>query len=126
MNRFWKKQLPALALALVMLAGLAPGALAAECAANAHKWSEWHTSVEPTCKDPGAQTRTCSVCLKTETQRLEKTDLHDTKTLSGGKAGTGTARSASAYRPGSAWQRLAQRQRFERLHRPLGKYDQVN
>ena len=31
MNRFWKKQLPALVLALVMLASLAPAALAADC-----------------------------------------------------------------------------------------------
>ena len=34
MNRFWKKQLPAVLLAMVMVLGMAPAALAADCALN--------------------------------------------------------------------------------------------
>ena len=39
MNRFWKKQLPAMLLALVMVVGLMPTALAVDCGHN--NWSSW-------------------------------------------------------------------------------------
>ena len=39
MNRFWKKQLPAMLLTLVMVVGLMPTALAVDCGHN--NWSSW-------------------------------------------------------------------------------------
>ena len=41
-------------------------------AKTAHKWSEWTTSKAATCTDDGEQTRTCSVCKKTQTKTLTK------------------------------------------------------
>ena len=39
MNRFWKKRLPAILLAMVMVLGMVPAALAADCGHN--NWSGW-------------------------------------------------------------------------------------
>ena len=38
----------------------------------AHEWSEWETVKEPTTEAEGEETRTCSVCDKTETRSVEK------------------------------------------------------
>ncbi len=39
---------------------------------DAHEWSEWETVKEPTTEAEGEETRTCSVCGKTETRTVEK------------------------------------------------------
>ena len=39
---------------------------------DAHEWSEWETTKEPTTEAEGEQIRTCSVCEKTETRSVEK------------------------------------------------------
>ena len=36
-----------------------------------HDWSDWTFDPEPSCTEPGARTRTCSKCGKTETESLE-------------------------------------------------------
>ena len=41
-------------------------------AASGHKFSKWTTTTQPTCKKEGLQTRTCSICSKTESQPIEK------------------------------------------------------
>ena len=71
MNNFWKKKLPAFFLTLVMLASLAPAALAVEdwksdsdshwllnssgqkVSVSGHSWSVWTTSNQPTCGTSG-------------------------------------------------------------------------
>lgn len=84
MNKFWKRNIPAFILTLVMLASLAPAALAVpECADTAHRWSEWKNTIEPTCAVKGAKTRTCSVCLKTETEELPKSTVHNMQAVAG-------------------------------------------
>lgn len=80
MNRFWKKQVPALFLALVMLASLAPAALAETTTTctdgQAHRWSAWATTVEPTCKIPGTRVRNCTMCTAVETAAVPETGAH--------------------------------------------------
>ena len=51
---------------------------------NGHSWSEWKTTKEPTCKEDGEQTRTCSICGKPETKSIPKLTTHtyDTKPTS--------------------------------------------
>lgn len=51
---------------------------------NGHSWSEWKTTKEPTCKEDGEQTRTCSICGKSETKSIPKLTTHtyDTKPTS--------------------------------------------
>ena len=49
MNNFWKRKVPAFLLTLVMLASLAPAALAVSALCTdgkAHTWSEWAVSEE--------------------------------------------------------------------------------
>ena len=41
-----------------------------------HKWSVWTVTKAPTCVAAGSQTRTCSVCKKTETQAIAATGKH--------------------------------------------------
>ena len=41
-----------------------------------HNFGEWTVTKKATCEAEGEQTRTCSVCGKTETQSISKTD-HD-------------------------------------------------
>ena len=38
MNRFWKKRLPAILLAMVMVLGMVPAAMAADCPSGQHQW----------------------------------------------------------------------------------------
>ena len=91
MNNFWKRKVPAFLLTLVMLASLAPAALAVSALCTddkAHTWSEWATT-EPTCKDPGVRVRICSKCQETEKETLNKTDIHNMKPVAGaGKPAT--------------------------------------
>ena len=54
MNNFWKRKVPAFLLTLVMLASLAPAALA-DCAHN--NWGPWITQTKSTCLVPGKEHR---------------------------------------------------------------------
>ncbi|MDO4379569.1 MAG: hypothetical protein Q4D20_01725 [Clostridia bacterium] len=38
-----------------------------------HEWSDWKVTKEATCNKYGEQTRTCSLCSATETEKIEKT-----------------------------------------------------
>ena len=88
MKKFWKKQLPALFLTLVMLASLAPAALAVTTATcidgQAHRWSRWATTQEPTCNTPGTQVRNCTMsgCSAVETTPVAATGAHNYQTVS--------------------------------------------
>ena len=62
MNSFWKKKVPAFLLTLVMLASLAPAALAAECPDGQHDW-EWKTVSEATCTAEGLERQQCTKCI---------------------------------------------------------------
>ena len=88
MKKFWKKQLPALFLTLVTLASLAPAALAVTTATcidgQAHRWSRWATTQEPTCNTPGTQVRNCTMhgCSAVETTPVAATGAHNYQTVS--------------------------------------------
>ena len=62
MKHFLKKQLPAFLLAVLLVAGVMPSALAANCPNGQHKWSSWQK------QDDGTHVRTCLVsgCTATE------------------------------------------------------------
>ena len=62
MNSFWKKKVPAFLLTLVMLASLAPAALADECLDGQHDW-EWKTVSEATCTAEGLERQQCTKCI---------------------------------------------------------------
>ena len=63
MKHFWKKRLPAFLLAVLLVAGTTPTALAANCADGQHRWGSWQK------QDDGKHVRTCLVsgCTATET-----------------------------------------------------------
>ena len=61
MNNFWKRKVPAFLLTLVMLASLAPAALAVEKHDASHKLNDWVIVKESTCKVAGSKEQTCSV-----------------------------------------------------------------
>lgn len=94
MNRFWKKQLPALLLALVMLAGLAPAALAVPSASagtrrcvssDGHLWDSGTVLKEADCSNQGIRVYTCtrSGCSATENETIPFDDTrHDFEVLS--------------------------------------------
>ena len=42
-----------------------------EVTALGHDWGEWTVTTEPTCTEPGVETRTCSRCGETETRPVE-------------------------------------------------------
>ena len=50
-------------------------------AKTAHTWSKWTTTKAATCTSDGEQTRTCSVCKKTETKTLTKLGHNYVKTV---------------------------------------------
>lgn len=78
MNGFWKKRVPAFLLALVILASLAPAALAVdECADGDHSWTDWDQQVAPKCNEEGLETRVCTKCKKAESQPIPATKIHD-------------------------------------------------
>ena len=62
MKHFLKKQLPAFLLAVLLVAGAVPSALATNCPNGQHKWSSWQK------QDDGTHVRTCLVsgCTATE------------------------------------------------------------
>ena len=62
MNSFWKKKVPAFLLTLVMLASLAPAAMAAESPDGQHDW-EWKTVSEATCTAEGLERQQCTKCI---------------------------------------------------------------
>ena len=84
MNRFWKKQLPALVLALVMLASLAPAALAVDCPSGSHHWGNWVPTQQATCALEGKQVRSCTIsgCTATQTSSVPATGAHSFVTVS--------------------------------------------
>ena len=65
MNRFWKKRLAAMLLAVVMVAGMMPAAMAADCPDGKHQWGAWYESTT----DSGKHERQCLVsgCTAKET-----------------------------------------------------------
>ena len=74
MKRFFKKQLPAILLALTMMVSLVPAAMAAkDCTLNGqkHTYGSWSVTTEPTCTDAGVQERICSVCDAKDTGSVE-------------------------------------------------------
>ena len=73
MNNFWKKQLPAFFLTLVMLASLAPAALA-DCS---HTWGNWLIDRPATCGTEGRQVHVCSKCGASEVGVIPKTNVHN-------------------------------------------------
>ena len=94
MNKFWKKQIPALLLALVMLAGLMPAALAVEWESDkdyhwtedtsgkksdltSHSWTNWLTVKEPTCGAAGLRSHYCTVCKYVVEQPIPATGAHN-------------------------------------------------
>ena len=74
MKRFFKKQLPAILLALTMMVSLVPAAMAVEdCTLNGqeHTYGSWSVTTKPTCTDAGVQERICSVCGAKDTGSVE-------------------------------------------------------
>lgn len=70
MNKFWKRNVPAFILTLVMLASLAPVALAVE---HGHTFPDkWEIVRESTCTRPGEAQRKCTLatCNEIETKEL--------------------------------------------------------
>lgn len=105
MNRFWRKQLPALLLAMIMVIGMMPAAMAEEPVKHTHNWStewsrnssqHWHgcdgceekqdekdhsfaevSRREPTCYQGGEVVEACTVCGYQKTTTLSATGDHD-------------------------------------------------
>lgn len=75
MKRFFKKQLPAILLALTMMVSLVPAAMAVveDCTLNGqeHTYGSWSVTRKPTCTDAGVQERICSVCGAKDTGSVE-------------------------------------------------------
>lgn len=98
MNNFWKKKVPAFFLTLVMLASLAPAALAVPSAAeggnctsgSGHTWDNGIVTKEATCVTDGVKVYTCQVCSKVVSEPITKTGIHDMQPISGGTAATCT------------------------------------
>ena len=78
MKRFFRKQLPAILLALTMMVSLVPAAMAEDCPDGKHKWDSGTVTVEPTCTTSGVKTYHCTVdgCTATKTESVATTD-HD-------------------------------------------------
>ncbi len=57
MKNFWKKRLPAILLAMVMMLGMVPAAMAADCPSGQHQWGAWYESTT----DSGKHERQCLV-----------------------------------------------------------------
>jgi hypothetical protein len=36
-----------------------------------HQWTDWEVTTQPTCTEPGEETRTCTVCFQTETRSIK-------------------------------------------------------
>ena len=78
MKRFFRKQLPAILLALTMMVSLVPAAMAGDCPDGNHKWDSGTVTVEPTCTTSGVKTYHCTEdgCTATKTESIPTTD-HD-------------------------------------------------
>ena len=78
MKRFFRKQLPAILLALTMMVSLVPAAMAADCPDGNHQWDSGTVTEEPTCTRSGVKTYYCTVggCTATKTESVATTD-HD-------------------------------------------------
>lgn len=76
MKRFFRKQLPAILLALTMMVSLVPAAMAGDCPDGNHKWDSGTVTVEPTCTTSGTKTYRCTVrdCTATKTESIPTTD----------------------------------------------------
>lgn len=97
MNKFWKKKVPAFFLTLVMLASLAPAALAAplptaggDCTSNnkLHSWDSGKVYEEPTCVRKGTRVYLCQTCKTSFTEDIPATGNHDMQVVSGGTPAT--------------------------------------
>ena len=81
MNGFWKKKLPAFALALIMLVGLMPSALAAVVVPSPPPGHEGHTCVLVSLGSPGGKdTIQCQTCNITDKFVHESDGLEDQET----------------------------------------------
>ena len=76
-------RITALLLALALLLGLLPAALADQpgstdtyCRATMngqHSWGDWTTTKQATCAQAGTRSRTCGRCWYTQTESIPKT-----------------------------------------------------
>lgn len=60
MRRFWKKQLPAFLLTLIMMISLVPAAMAA--CEDGHTPGNWEITKEATCTESGLEIQKCTIC----------------------------------------------------------------
>ena len=83
MKKLWKKQLPAAALALIMMISLVPAALAGDWQGGTNPGSCSHQNAtsqvtqEATCSTPGIRTFTCTACNATKTESIPATNNHN-------------------------------------------------
>ena len=66
-----------------------------------HKWSEWKTTKAPTTKTEGEETRTCSVCKKTETRAISKIVVEKQRIAGDNRFGTAAEIAKKAYPSGA-------------------------
>ena len=100
MNNFWKRKVPAFLLTLVMLASLAPAALAVTPPASVgdcdpgkiHSWGSGIVHTEPTCTAKGTRVYVCPNCKKSFTEEIPATGDHDFRVVSGGTPATCTTK----------------------------------
>lgn len=95
MNNFWKKKVPAFFLTLVMLASLAPAALAVDVPdsvgdCDPGKHHSWDSKVfeEPTCVRKGTRVYLCQNCKKSFNEDIPATGDHDMQVVAGGTPAT--------------------------------------
>lgn len=76
MKRFFRKQLPAILLALTMMVSLVPAAMAEDCPDGNHKWDSGTVTKEPTCTRSGVKIYYCTErgCTATKTESIPTTD----------------------------------------------------
>ena len=88
MKRFFRKQLPAILLALTMMVSLVPAAMAdnenTPPSQNTceHVWSGWVETVAPKCNAKGTKVRSCTLCGKTEMETVSPTGAHSYEQIS--------------------------------------------
>lgn len=101
MKRFWKKQLPAFLLTLVMMISLVPAAMAEgenapgegeDPSTNPtetvdpetcnHVWSDWTETVAPKCNKEGTKVRSCTICHAPDSETIPATGAHDYRPVS--------------------------------------------
>lgn len=77
MNGFWKRKAPAFLLALILVTGLMPAALADDCPrGGGHSWSAWSEAVPATCNEAGRKVRVCTKCGEAESETIAATKVH--------------------------------------------------